>query len=353
MSEYLPYGGFKWVKTTNETVNRILNKKHNSLHGYFLEVDLDYPEHLHEDHSGFPMAPEKIKTKEELLSPYCLEIKKEYNIKVGIVNKLIPNLMSKKNYVVHYRNLKYYLLNGLILKKVHKILDFKQRDWMKSYIDFNTQRRKEATNEANKTLFKLLNNAVYGKTMENMRKRIKIRIIKTQKDFLKYASRPTDISHNTFGKRLVVIHEKKEQLTLNKPIYVGNTVLELSKLAMYKFYYDFVKKKCKKCILLFTDTDSLCIETEEDFYEIMHEFKELFDLSNFPKNSKYFCNDNKKLPGKMKDEYGGIPIYEFIGLKSKMYSIRSKNNEKNILKGHNTYISNDEYHDVLQNKKNF
>ena len=85
----------------------------------------------------------------------------------------------------------------------------------------------------------------------------------------------------------------------------------------------------------------------------MNKHKEFFDLSNFPKNSKYFCNDNKKLPGKMKDEYGGIPIYEFIGLKSKMYSIRSKNNEKNILKGHNTYISNDEYHDVLQNKKNF
>ena len=184
--------------------------------------------------------------------------------------------MSKKNYVVHYRNLKYYISQGLILKKVHKILEFKQSAWMKPYIDFNTQKRKEATNEADKNLFKLLNNAVYGKTMENMRKRIKIRITKTQKDFLKYASRPTYISHNIFGKRLVAINEKKEQLTLNKPIYVGNTVLELSKLAMYKFYYDFVKKKCKNPKLLFTDTDSLCIETEEDFHEIMHEFKELF-----------------------------------------------------------------------------
>ena len=136
---------------------------------------------------------------------------------------------------------------------------------MKPYIDFNTQKRKEANNEADKNLFKLLNNAVYGKTMENMRKRIKIRITKTQKDFLKYASRPTYISHNIFGKRLVAINEKKEQLTLNKPIYVGNTVLELSKLATYKLYFDFVKKKCKNPKLLFTDTDSLCIETEEDF----------------------------------------------------------------------------------------
>ena len=228
MSEYLPYGGFKWVKTTNETVNRILNKKDNSLHGYFLEVDLDYPENLHEDHSDFPMAPAKIKIKEEMLSPYCLEIKEENNIKVGVCNKLIPNLMPKNNYVVHYRNLKYYLSKGLVLKKVHRILEFKQSDWMKPSIDFNTQKRNEATNEADKTLFKLLNNDAYGKTLENMKKRIKIWIIKNEKHFIKYASRPTYINHNIFGKRLVEIHEKRELLTLNKPIYVGCTVLELS-----------------------------------------------------------------------------------------------------------------------------
>ena len=123
------------------------------------------------------------------------------------------------------------------------------------YID-DTQKRKEASNEADKNIFKLLNNAAYGKTMQNMRKTIKMRIIKNEKDLIKYASRPTYINHNIFGKRLVAIHEKKELLTLNKPIYVGCTVLELSKLEMYKFHYDFMKKKCKKCILLFTDTDS-------------------------------------------------------------------------------------------------
>ena len=143
---------------------------------------------------------------------------------------------------MHYRNLKYYLLQGLILKKVHRILEFKQSPWMKPYIDFNTQKRMVATNEADKSLFKLLNNAVYGKTMENIRKRMKIRIIKTSKDFLKYASRPTYISHIIFGKNVVAIHERPEELILNKPIYVGCTVLELSKLAMYKFYYDFLKQ---------------------------------------------------------------------------------------------------------------
>ena len=147
-----------------------------------MKVDLDYPENLHKVHSDFLMAPEKTKIKEELLSPYRLEIKKEHDIKVGVVNKLIPNLMPRKNYVVHYRNLKYYLLKGLILKKVHRILEFKQNNWVKPYIDFNTQRRKETNNEADKTLFKLLNSAAYDKTMENMTKRIKIKYKKLVKD---------------------------------------------------------------------------------------------------------------------------------------------------------------------------
>ena len=204
----------------------------------------------------------------------------------------------------------------------------------KTIYQFYTQKRKEATNELDKNLFKLLNNAVFGKTMENMRKRIKIRIITNEKEFIKYASRPAYISHNVFGKNLVVIHEKKELLTLKKPRYVRDTVLELSKLAMYKFYYDFIKKKCKNPILIFTDTDSLCIETEEDFYEIMLKHKECFDLSNFPKDSKYFCDENKKVPGKMKDEYGGTIILEYAGTKSKMYSTLDINNyERSVHKG--------------------
>ena len=289
MCEYLPYGGFKCVKTTNETVNRILNKKDNSLHGYFLEVDLDSPENLHENHTDFPMAPEKIKIKAEMLSPYCLGTKEENNIKAGVSNTLIPNLMPKNNYVVHYRNLKYYLSKGLVLKKVHRILEFKQSDWMKPYIDFNTQKRKEGANEADKTLFKLLNNAVYGKTMENMRKRIKIRIIKNEKDFIKYPSRPTFINHDLFAKRLVAIHEKKKELlTLNKPIYVGCTVLELSKLEMYKFHYNFMKNNVNIFKLLHSNTDSFIYEIGEDFYEIMHKHKEIFDLTNQPKDSKYY-----------------------------------------------------------------
>ena len=128
---------------------------------------------------------------------------------------------------------------------------------MKPYIDFNTERRKEATNEADKNHFNLLNNAVYGKTMENMRKRIKIRVVKNAKDFIKYTSRSTCVNWKVFENNLAAIHEKKISLTLNKPIYVGFTVLEISKLEMYNFHYNFLKKKFKHFTLLFTDSDSL------------------------------------------------------------------------------------------------
>ena len=291
MSEYLPYGGFKWVKTNNETVNRILNKSDNSLHGYFLEVDLDYPKKLHDSHKDSPMAPEKIKIRKEWLSPYSLENANKFGIKTGDINKLLPNFASKKNYVVYYRNLKYYLSKGLILKKVHKILEFKQIAWMKSCIDFNTQRIKEETNKADKNLFILLNNAVYGKTMGNMKKRIKKRIIKNVKDINKHVSRPASINYVYFGKRLVAAHEKKELFTLNKPIYVGCTVLELSKLEKYKFHYEFMKDKVDIFSLKLTDTDSFIYEINKKFYEI---YKHFFNLSNYLKNSKCFCIDNKK-----------------------------------------------------------
>ena len=124
---------------------------------------MDYPEILHVDHSDYPLATEKIKIKKEWLSPNSSKNANEFDIKTGIINKLTPNVMPKNNYIVHYRNLKYYLSKGLTLKRVHRVLELKQSAWMKPYIDFNTQKRKEATNQADKNHFKLLNNAVYGK----------------------------------------------------------------------------------------------------------------------------------------------------------------------------------------------
>ena len=171
-SQYLPYANFKWVKNIDKTKRKLMNIKSNSSTGYILEVDLEYPQELHDIHNDYSLAPEKINIPKEWLSDYCLEIANAHNITTGKVKKLVPNLMNKNNDVIHYGNLQQCLELG----KIHRILKFKQKDWMKPYIDFNTERRKEATNEADKNHFKLLNNAVYGKTMENMKKRIKIRV---------------------------------------------------------------------------------------------------------------------------------------------------------------------------------
>ena len=131
---------------------------------------------------------------------------------------------------------------GMKLTKIHRVLRFKQYDWMKRYIDFNTEKRTNAAKSFEKDFFKLIINSVYGKAMENLRKRIKGRLVNNEKDFLKYTSRPTHITHKIFGKNYAAIHEIKPVLTLNKPIYVGFTVLELSKWLMYDFHYNFIKK---------------------------------------------------------------------------------------------------------------
>ena len=163
-----------------------------------------------------------------MLSDYCKTIVDKYGIKVGVVKTLIPNLGDKTNYVVHYRNLQLYLLQ-LKLTKIHKILKFKQSDWMKISIDFNTEERRNAVNSFEKYFVKLMINSVFGKTMENLRKRISVKRVVNEKDYLKHTSKPTFISTKIFDKNYATIYEIKPVLTLNKPIYVGFTALELSK----------------------------------------------------------------------------------------------------------------------------
>ena len=193
MSDYLPYGGFKWLKNVdNFDVNSVSEK---SPIGYILEVDLEYPDELHVLHNDYPLAPEKLAIPYDMLSDYCKKIADEYGIKVGDVMKLIPNLGNKTNYVLHYRNLQLHLSLGMKLTQIHRVLKFKQSDWMKKCIDFNTEERTSAASNLEKDFFKLMINSVYDKTMENLRKRINVRLVTNEKDFLKYTSRATHITH--------------------------------------------------------------------------------------------------------------------------------------------------------------
>ena len=182
------------------------------------------------------------------------KIADEYETNVSDIKKLIPNLCDKTNYVVHYGNLQLYLSLGIKLTKIHGVLKFKQFDWMKKYINFNTEKRKNAANDFEKDFFKLIINSVYGKTMENLQKRINVRLVNNEKDFLKYTSRPNHVTHKIFDNNFAAIHEIKPVLMLNKPIYVRFTVLELSKWLMYDFHYNFIKKHFDLELLLLTQS---------------------------------------------------------------------------------------------------
>ena len=238
------------------------------------------------------------------------------------------------------------------LAKIHRVLKFKQSDWMKKHIDFNTEKRTNAANSFEKDFFKLMINSVYGNTMENLRKRINVRLVNKAEDFLKYTSKPTYITHKIFGKDYAAIHEIKPVLMLNKPIYVGFTVLELSKWLMYDFHYNFIKKYFNP-ELLFTDTDSLTYEVKsDDIYEELFKHKHLFNFSKFPRDSKFSDETNKKIVGKIKDESEGKINDEFVGLKSKMYSVKNiDGKETDTAKGVSVATECKRFKKTLFNKK--
>ena len=248
------------------------------------------------------------------------------------MSKLVPNLRDKTNYVVHYRNLKQYLVLGLKLTKIHRVLVFQQSPWLKTYIDFNTEKRKHAANDFEKDFYKLMNNSVFGKTMENLRKRVKL--VNDKVKLSKLIASPSFDYFRIFSEDLAAVSLKKTKLYLNRPIFVGFSILDLSKVLMYEFHYEYMKPKygCN-AKLLFTDTDSLCYEIKTgDIYRDMLQNVELFDTSEYAQNHPLYSLVNKKVLGKMKDETHGIPIQEFVGLRPKMYSILYTENDKLVEK---------------------
>ena len=329
MSQYLPTGNFKWLSQNQIEKTNLGKYTENSKKGLILEVDLEYPQELHDLHNDYPLGPEKAKVAKEMLSDYCKKIADKFNISSGLVHKLIPTLNDKEKYILHYRNLQSYLSLGLKLKKIHRVLEFNQSPWLKQYIDFNTQKRTHAKNSFEKDFFKLMNNSVFGKTMENIRKRVDVRLVTSKEKLLKLASKPTYVSSKIFNENLVAVHKIKETLTMNRPAYIGMCILDLSKTLMYDFHYNYIKHKYgNKAKLLFTDTDSLTYEIEtKDAYADFWKNKDKFDNSDYNKESPFYNAVNKKVIGKFKDESAGIPITEFVGLRSKMYSY-VKDNEQ-------------------------
>ena len=326
MSQSLPTHGFRWLSPEqidanfHDAADDIMKLLDDAEDGWIFEVDLEYPEALHDLHNDYPLAPERVIIDKTMLSPLQQQFPKD---QLKPQEKLTPNLRDKTKYVVHYRNLKFYLEHGMKLTKIHRVLTFKQSPWLKEYIDYNTECRKNSKSVFEKDFYKLMNNSVFGKTQENLRNRVNVEVITRRHIALKRIAKPTFIRSQLIRDDLVIIQCTKTTLKLNKPIYVGFSVLDLSKLLMYRFHYDkMIPKYGNNIDLCFTDTDSLLYEVRtKNIYEDMYEEKNLYDFSDYPFQHKCFNTDNKKKIGKFKDELSSIVMEEFVGLRPKCYSL--------------------------------
>ena len=244
-------------------------------------------------------------------------------MKIDKCKKLVCNLRNKKKYVVHIKSLKQVLNHGLKLKKVHRIIEFNQEAWLKPYIDMNTELRKLAKNDFEKDFFKLMNNAVFGKTMENIRKHRDIKLVTTDKRRNKLVSEPNYHTMNYISEDLSIIEMNKTKVKMNKPIYLGLSILEISKLLMYEFWYGYMKPKYGNDVkLYYMDTDNFImnIKTEDFYKDIANDVEKRFDMSNYEVNRPLSTGKDKKVIGSMKDELGEKIITEFVTLRPKTYS---------------------------------
>ena len=289
--------------------------------GYFLEVDTEYPKKIFDSNKDLPFLPHKKKLEK--------------------VEKLVCTLEDKEKYVIHLKALKQALDNGLKLKEVHRVIKFNQEAWLKPYIDLNTNLRKEAKNDFEKDFFKLMNNSVFGKTIENVRKRRDIKLVTKEEKRIKLVSEPNHHTTKRFSENLLAIEMKKTKVKMNKPVYLGMSILDISRTLMYEFWYEYIKPKYKdKAKLCYMDTDSFIINVKtEDFYkDIANDVKRRFDTSNYDENDKrpLPIGENKKVIGLFKDELGGKILIEFVALRAKAYAYFKKDgSERKKAKGTN------------------
>ena len=305
MSQPLPTGGFKWVDVNRKEISELATRTDK---GYILEVDVSYPKELHNSHNDLPFMCERIE--------------------INGVEKLVPNLRDKKNYVIHIQALNQALHHGLRLDRIHRAIEFDQSSWLKTYIDFNTQLRMAATNDFEKDFFKLINNSVFGKTMENIRNHRNVKQVTTEEKYVHTVMCSNFKSGVLFGENLMDCKMGKIKVVMNKRVYLGQAILDLSKIVMYEFHYDYMVPKygLEKLKLCYMDMDSLVDDIKtEDFYEdIANDVEARFDTSGYSKPDfrPLPIGVNKKVIGLMEDELGGKIMTEFMALRPKLYSYK-------------------------------
>ena len=325
MSQPLPTGGFHWVefdesKDFKTTIDELSKRKD---HGYLLEVDEAYPRELDDYHNDLPFMCAKVK--------------------MNGVEKLVPNLYYKRKYVIHIKAFKQAIDHLLVLEKIHRAIEFKQSAWMREYIDFNTRLRTAAKNDFEKDFYKLMNDSVFGKTMENIRKHRNIKLVNNEEEYLKNVMKPNFKSGTLLGPDLMGCEMGKVRVVMNKPVYLGQAILDLTKTIMYEFHYHYmIPKYGDRLKVCYMDTDSLIysIKTEDFYSDISPNVESRFDTSFYPNDGSrpLPVGKNKKVTGLMKHELGGEMMKEFVSLRPKMYSYRVGNSESKKCKGINKCV---------------
>ena len=327
MSQYLPTSEFEKLQPPEgyiieQIVEDLRFIPDNNEFGYFIECDLEYPAEIKEKTENFPLCPYQTKADPNLFSEYMNKVKQP-NYKP--TEKLMCDLTNKYNYMMHYRMFKFYTQIGMKVTKIHTIYRFKQSLWLEKYINHNTQKRTKAKTNFEKDLYKLMNNAFFGKTMENVRDRTNLEFIphtnidQTIKRLSKLSFKGITNHYSEFS----VYKFDKEKVIFDKPIYLGFSVLELSKLLMYEFYYHKLQPYYNNKIKLhYMDTDSFILSIKTgDLINDLEYFKDDFDFSELDENHELYNSINKKVIGKMKIETSPIiELDNFVALRSKSYS---------------------------------
>ena len=291
MSQAFPTGGFKWVDVNPNEISELTTRTDK---GYILEVDVSYPKDLHDSYNDLPFMCERME--------------------INGVEKLVPNLRDKKSYVIHIQALNQVLQHGLRVDGIHRAIE-----------DFNTQLRMAATKDFEKDFFKLMNNLVFGKTMENIRKHRNIKLVMTEEKYLHMVMCPNFKSGVLFGENLMGCVLGKIKVVMNKLAYLGQAILDFSKIVTYEFQYDYMVPKygLEKLKLCYMDTDSLVydIKTEDFYKDIANDVEARFDTSGYSKTDfrPLPSSLNKKVIGLMKDELEGKIMTEFVALRPKHY----------------------------------
>ena len=347
MQKEMLVGGYQWC--TEVSLAQILATPSDSDFGYFDEVDLAYPPAIHDIHNDLPLAPEKIKIPTEWRSDYA----NSFGLNVGsTTEKLVETLLDKHHYVCHYENLKFYVHHGLNVTKLHRVVKFQQSKWLGAYISKNTIMRKQASNDFEKNFYKLMSNACFGKTMENLRRRGILRFVTTEAQAEAFIQRATFKQFKNISKDLVSVSLRASSVVWNKPTAVGATILDLSKLSLYKFHYEEMLPRygSDRLKVVYKDTDSLLYRIKTaDLYEDMSTFKHLLDLSDYPEDHFLHDKTNKKVPFKMTDELNGKVLKEVVCLRSKLYSIDYLGRTKQSAKGVQKSVKKTLHHRVFKN----